>query len=76
MAFEAQECVVAIHAAPVVNYADKGDAAAAKAHLDAGRTSIEGIFDELLDDRGGALDYLARRDLACDDFGEESDAGH
>ena len=37
---------------------------------------VEGIFDQLLHDAGGALDHFAGGDLVGDLFGKKADAVH
>ena len=63
------------HADAVVDDADQ--AAPARLHRDGDRagTGVERILDQLLDDRGGALDHLARGD-AIDEHGIETAHGH
>ena len=50
-------------AAAVVADADQVDAAAFQGHVDVAGAGIEGVFQQLLDDRGRSLDDLAGGDL-------------
>ena len=65
----AQECGAGIlrgHAAAVVGDPKEGHAAVADLDGDFGGTGINGIFQQLLDHRGGALDHLAGGDQVGD----------
>ena len=61
------------NAAAVVGYDDALQAPALDADLDAVRARVDGVLHELLDDGGGALDHLARGDLADELVGEFCD---
>jgi hypothetical protein len=76
VAFEAEEGIVAVHAGAVVDDADGGGAAAADHDLNLAGSGVEGVLDELFDDRGGTLDDLAGGDLAGDLLGKQGDAAH
>ena len=76
VALEAEERVVLAHAAAVVGDGDEAAPARADLHVDLRRAGIERVFEQLLEDRGGALDDLARRDLVGDVLGQEVDAVH
>ena len=56
----------AIHAVPVVLDAHQALAAVLDGDGDAARAGVDGVLDQLLDDRGGPLDDLAGRDLVCE----------
>src|SRR4029077_20470261 len=45
-------------------------------NLDAGGTGVEGVFEELLDDRSRAFHDLAGGDFVGYGFGEDVDLGH
>src|SRR5437867_9065902 len=60
-------------AAAVVGDPDRFVAAAGHFHGDARSPGIEGVFDELLHDRGWPLDYLARSYSASDLRGQNAD---
>src|SRR5207253_8229871 len=57
--------------APVVADQDPLNPAAVELDLEAGRAGVERVLDQLLDDRSGALDDLARGD-AVDDFARQA----
>ena len=76
MAFEAEQRVVAAHAKAVVGHADEAAPARADFDGDFPGIGVEGIFDQLLHDAGGALDHFAGGDLVGDLFGKEADAVH
>ena len=76
VAFEGEEGVVADHAVAVVGDADELAAAGFDVDADAGGAGVEGVFEELFDDGGGALDDLAGGDLVGDLIGEDVDATH
>ena len=62
-------------AAAVVAHAHEADAAALDVDFDAVCAGIEAVLDQLLDDRGGALDHFAGGDLIDELAGEDAD-GH
>ena len=76
VALEGQQRVVAQHAAAVVGDANQMPAAAL--HLDAkiGGAGVERIFEQFLDDGGGALHHLSGRDLVGDRVGEDAYSAH
>ena len=76
VALEAEQRVVAIHAAAVVHDPDERIPAAPDQHLDARRAGIERIFHQLLHDARGPLDHLARGDLRSHIFGQQGDSAH
>jgi hypothetical protein len=55
---------------------DEAAAAGADVDVDLGGSGVEGVFEELLEDGGGALDDFAGRDLVGDVLGQEADAVH
>ena len=59
-------------AAAVVDDLDQLDAAALDRDADAGRAGVDGVLDQLLDDRDRALDHLAGGDLADGSFVEQA----
>ncbi len=76
MALEAEQGVLAIHAAAVVRDGEKFVAAAVILDVHARRAGVEAVLDEFLEHGGGALDHLAGRDLAGHGVGQQSDASH
>ncbi len=76
MALEGEQRVVVGHAVAVVD--DANHALAAGFDFDANGfcAGVEGVFEELLDDGGGALDDFARGDAVGDGFGEDAYAAH
>src|SRR6185312_15981880 len=62
-------------AAPVIPYSHEADAAALDVDLDPACARVEAILDQLLDDRGRALDDFAGCDLIDQLAGQDSD-GH
>jgi hypothetical protein len=63
MTFKRQQRVVAAHPGAIVSHRDPGDAALADRYADLCRLRVQGVLDQLLHDRGRALDDLARSDL-------------
>ena len=76
MALEGEESVVADHAVAVVGDADELAAAAFDLDADARGAGVEGVFEEFLDDGGGAFDDFAGGDLVRHEVGEDADAAH
>ena len=62
-------------AAAVVDDLDQLDTATTDRHPDPGGAGIDGVFDQLLDDRNRALDHLPGGDLADGSFVEQA-KGH
>ena len=75
VAIDAELEIGAGHALAVVGDADQTAAAAVGEHVDAGRTGVERVLDQLLDDARRALDHLAGGDAVDDRFGQLAD-GH
>ena len=65
---DAQQRVVLIHAAAVVGDGDGLEPGLFDADGDLVGAGVDGVFDELLDDGGGAFDDLAGGDLIADVF--------
>ena len=63
MALEREDGVARGHAAAVVGDPDQRPAAGVALDGDRPGTGIQGVVDQLLDDRGRALDHLAGGDL-------------
>ena len=63
MAQDRRLCILARHAAPIVRHADEADTAAHDFDLNRCRARVHRVFDKLLDDGGGTLHDLARRNL-------------
>ena len=64
---------------PGVEIVDHGDAshpARFEAHFDRLRTGIDGVFQQLLDDRGRPVHHLAGSDLVGNLVGKYADAAH
>ena len=76
VALEGEQGVVADHAVAVVGDADEFAAAGFDLDADAGGAGVEGVFEELFDDGGGALDDFAGGDLVRHEVGEDADAAH
>ena len=76
VALEAEQRVVADHAVSVIGDAEELAAAGFDVDADAGRAGVDGVFEELFDDGGGALDDLAGGDLVGDLIGEDADTAH
>ena len=72
---DAEQGVVARHAAAVVGHDHR--LAPARHHLDVDLrgAGIQGVFDQLLQHRGGPLHHLAGGDLVDDLLGQELDGG-
>jgi hypothetical protein len=76
VALEAEQRVLAIHAAAVVGDGEKFVAAAVILDIDARRAGVEAVLDEFLEHGGRPFDHLAGRDLAGHGVGQQSDASH
>src|ERR1043166_3717921 len=76
MTLEAEQRIVAAHARAIVHDANEAASACLDFHGDAGGLSIQGIFDQFLDDAGRPLDDFARRDLIGDLLGQKANAVH
>ena len=64
------------HAVAVVGDADELAAAGFDLDADAGGAGVEGVFEQLFDDGGGALDDFAGGDLVGYLVGEDADTAH
>ena len=63
VASEGQLRIGAVHATAVVIHSDQAHSALRDRDTDAGGLGVEGIFNQLLDDRGRAFDNLSSGDL-------------
>ena len=63
------------HAATVVPNQNGGFSSVYDLNFDAGRSGIQGIFDQFLDDRCGAFHNLSGRDFIDDIFGKGVNSG-
>ena len=73
---EGGERVLGVHPDAVVDDGDPGDATAVRFHRHAPRRGVDGVLDELLDDRRRPLDDLTRGDLVHEDRRKDPDARH
>ena len=73
MPLQGKRELILFNAAAVVGNDDALDAALVKAHLDSARARVNGVFNELLDDRGRPLDHLAGGNLAHEPVTQRSD---
>src|SRR5579871_637666 len=76
VALEGEEGVVLDHAVAVVGDADELAASGFDLDADAGGSGVEGVFEELFDDGGGALNDFAGSNLVGYQVGENADAAH
>src|SRR5262245_28575382 len=76
MSLERKQCVVAIHAAAVIDHADKGNSAAPDKDVDLASAGIDAVLDQFLYYRGGTLDHFAGGDLTGDGFREKANSTH
>ncbi|OPZ28388.1 MAG: hypothetical protein BWZ02_01315 [Lentisphaerae bacterium ADurb.BinA184] len=74
--FDAEEGVVAVHAAAVVADLDEAAASLLDADGDAGGAGVDRVLDEFLDDGGGAFDDFAGRDAVGGFRWEDVDEAH
>ena len=65
-----------VHAVAVVGDADQAATAVVEHHVDAPGAGVDGVLDQLLDRRGGALDDLAGGDAVDRGGGQDADGGH
>ena len=73
---ERQPRILRAHPFAIVFDAHEPLAAQLDVDLDAARARVDGVFDELFDDRGRPLDDLAGGDLVREVGGKEGDATH
>ena len=73
---EGEQRVVVGHAVAVVDDADHALAAGFDFDANAVGAGVERVFEQLLDDGGGALDDFAGGDAVGDSFREYADAAH
>ena len=76
MPFQAQQCVLAVHARAVVFDPNQLGATPRKFHAYSPRTGIDAVLNEFLHHRSRALHDLARRDLAGNFVCEQADLSH
>ncbi len=65
VAFEAEAGVAVGHAAAVVNHLQEGAPGILDDEVDLRRPGVHGVFQQLLDGAGGAVDHLASGNLVC-----------
>src|SRR5262245_57790382 len=63
-ALQRQRSLLGMHAAAVISHLDEPPSPIDQLDIDTRAASIEGIVDEFLDDRGGALDDFSSRNAA------------
>ena len=63
MPLEGQQGIVTHHAAAVIDHVDELFAAAFNLDLDARRSGVERVFQQLFQDRSRTLHHLARSDF-------------
>ena len=73
MASQGQRELIGLNAAAVIIDRDTAHTAFLDAQLDALRTGIDRVFEQLLDHRGRSLDHFAGRDLADQMVGQGGD---
>ena len=76
VALEGEQGVVADHAVTIIDDANELAATGFDLDADAGGTGVEGVFEQLFDDGGGAFDDFASSDLVRHEVGENADAAH
>ena len=74
MALQRHPRILAVHPGAVVAHANERLAPVFQLHAHRMGAGIEGVLDELLDDRRGPLDHFARGDLVGDISREHLDA--
>ncbi len=75
-ALQRQQGVVVSHAAAVVRHLHQGPAAVFDLDQEPGAARVQGVFDQLLDDRCRAFDHFAGGDFIGEYVRQNSDAGH
>jgi len=68
---DSQRRIRAGHATAIVADAHQRHAALPNLDRDRARLRVDGIFDQLFDDRGRSLDHFTRGDTFGDGFGED-----
>src|SRR3990170_340778 len=76
MALERQLHLLRRHPHSVVHHPDQPAAGVLQVHLRPPGAGVHGVFQELLEHRGGPLDDLAGRDLVHQVIGQPDDARH
>ena len=76
VAVAGKDRVVTRHSDAVIGDADARAPAVGDVDVDGAGARVEGVFEELFDDRCRPLDDLARRDLIDDGRREDGDARH
>ncbi len=76
VALDGEPCVLGRHPFPIVFDADLLLAAQLDVNGHPAGAGVDGVLDQLLDDRGRTFDDLARGDLVCDLRGQTIDVAH
>lgn len=76
MPFKRHEGIVAVHPVPIVGDSNQAASARIQFHRDPSGPSIDGIFNQLLDDAGWSFNDLTCRYLIGDVIWQQADALH
>ena len=76
MPFKGHQGVILAHPIAIILDPHQGTAAVPKFHFDAGRSGIQRIFHQFLDDRSWPLNHLSGGDLISNPVGQDSNSGH
>ncbi len=74
VSLQGQDRIAGLHAVPIVNDADEGEARAFDLDGDVIGPGVDGIFEQFLDHGCGPFDHLAGRDLVHERVGQHLDA--
>ena len=76
VAFQRQGHLRRVHPAAVVRHFDTGQPTLGQLDGDAGRTCVDGVFDQLLQRRSRAFDHFARSNAVDQGIGQAANCGH
>jgi hypothetical protein len=76
MPLQAQQRVVTIHSGAIIYHPNERYPATGDSYFNPACTGIDTVLDQLLDDRGGPLDYFAGSDLARHFIRQQKNATH
>lgn len=76
VSLETQQCILPIHAVPIIHNPDQGASPTLHMHLHVRGASIETVFHQFADDCRRSLHHLTCRNLTGQRVWKDSDLGH
>jgi len=76
MTLKTQQRIVPVHAAAVITHRNKAGPSAGEIHPNSGRSGVQAVLDEFLDEGGRPLNNLARRNLARNVIRQKANFSH